>query len=117
MYGNTQITVEEQLRECIQVCNDCHDICEETILHCLETGGEHAKRNHIRIMLDCAEICHTSAEFMVRRSDFHGQVCGACADVCESCAEECERFDNDPMMQRCAQACRTCAESCSEMAV
>jgi hypothetical protein len=79
-------------------------------------GGEHAKPGHIRLLLDCAEICETSANFMLRTSDLHHLTCGVCAEVCTRCAEDCERFVDDIMMQACAQACRHCAESCQEMA-
>lgn len=79
-------------------------------------GGGHARPDHIRLMMDCAEICQTSANFMLRMSDFHGQTCGVCAQVYEQCAVDCERFGDDQMMQQCAEACRSCARSCSEMA-
>jgi hypothetical protein len=117
MNGNTQSMLDERMRECIQECNNCHDICEETMLHCLQMGGEHAEPNHIRTMLDCAEICHTSSDFMIRMSDFHGLVCGICADICQRCANECERFTDDQMMQQCAKACQNCAQSCRDMAI
>lgn len=108
--------LDQQMQECVQECHRCHDICMETISHCLELGGKHAEPSHIRLLMDCAEICQTSANFMLRMSDFHGQTCGVCAQVCESCAEDCERFGDDDMMQRCAETCRACARSCSEMA-
>jgi hypothetical protein len=107
---------DQQMRDCIQECQRCHDICMETITHCLEMGGDHAEPGHIQLLSDCAEICQTSANFMLRTSDFHGQVCGVCAEVCERCAEDCERFEDDEMMQQCAEICRSCARSCSEMA-
>jgi hypothetical protein len=108
--------VDEKMRACIEECHNCHDICTEIITHCLQMGGDHAEPNHIRLLLDCAEICQTSANFMSRMSNFHGQVCGICADVCERCTEDCERFSDDQMMQQCAAFCRSCAQSCREMA-
>lgn len=108
--------VDERMRTCIEECHSCHDICTETVIHCLQMGEDHAESTHIRLLLDCAEICQTSANFMLRMSNFHGQVCGICADVCERCAEDCERFADDEMMQKCAEICRSCAQSCREMA-
>jgi hypothetical protein len=104
------------MRNCIQECQRCHSVCLETIGHCLEMGGEHAQPGHIRLLMDCAEICQTSANFMLRRSDLHGLTCGVCAEVCERCAEDCERFVDDLVMAACAQACRSCARSCRDMA-
>jgi len=79
-------------------------------------GGMHAEEAHIKLLLDCAEICQTSANFMLRSSDLHAEICRACAVVCERCAEDCERMGDDVEMQRCAQTCRRCAESCRQMA-
>jgi hypothetical protein len=87
------------MRASIQEYHRCHDICTETITHCLEMGGDHAEPSHIWLLLDCAEICQTSANFILRMSDFHGQICGVCAEVCERYAEDGERFGDDQMMQ------------------
>lgn len=108
--------IDEKMRTCIQECQNCHDVCLETIHHCLELGGDHAEPNHIRLLMDCVEICQTSANFMLRMSDLHTETCRACAAVCERCAQDCERFEEDEMMQQCARACRSCAQSCRKMA-
>lgn len=105
-----------KMQECINNCQTCHAVCLETTVHCLEMGGKHTEPAHLRLMLDCAEICQTSANFMLRGSNFHGRTCGVCAEVCERCAEDCEKFGDDAMMQACARTCRTCAASCREMA-
>ncbi|MFN3648561.1 MAG: four-helix bundle copper-binding protein [Armatimonadota bacterium] len=107
--------VSPEMRECIDACTSCHQTCVETVTHCLQMGGKHAEADHIRLMLDCAEICETSANFMLRGSDLHQETCRTCAVVCERCAEDCERFDED-FMQRCAEECRNCAEHCRRMA-
>ena len=104
------------MQQCIDECLNCHSICLETVAHCLQQGGKHAEARHIRLLLDCAEICQTSANFMLRGSDLHGRVCAVCAEVCERCATDCERFGDDAQMQACTEACRRCAESCRQMA-
>jgi hypothetical protein len=108
--------ISREMRECIQNCQGCHAICMETMMHCLQMGGQHADPDHIGLMADCAEICQTSANFMLRGSEMHHRTCGVCADVCRRCADDCERIDpGDEMMQRCAEMCRRCAESCTRM--
>jgi hypothetical protein len=107
--------IDPKMRECITNCQDTHSITVETINHCLQMGGKHAEPSHIRLLMDCAQICQTSADFMLRMSDIHPQTCGVCADVCEQCAVDCERFGDDPMMKACAEMCRRCAASCREM--
>ena len=104
-----------EMQECIDNCARCHAVCVETTAHCLELGGRHAEAHHIRLLQDCAQICATSADFMLRGSDLHHHTCGACAEVCERCAEACARIGDDDMMRRCAEACRRCAESCRLM--
>jgi hypothetical protein len=105
-----------QMQECIDNCTRCHAICVETTTHCLEKGGRHAEAGHIRLLMDCAQICATSADFMLRGSDLHRRTCGACAEVCARCADDCERLADDDMMRRCAEECRRGAESCRKMA-
>lgn len=107
--------ISAEMRDCIQECQSCHAVCLETVQHCLQKGGEHAAAEHIRLMLDCVEICQTSANFMLRGSDLHMHTCGTCAEVCDRCAQDCERMADDEMMRRCAEACRRCAASCRQM--
>lgn len=105
-----------EMEHCIARCLECHEVCLQTVGHCLEKGGRHAEAAHIRLLLDCTEICQTSAHFMLRGSDLHTETCRACSVVCERCAEDCLRFGNDPEMKECAEVCRRCAESCAQMA-
>jgi hypothetical protein len=88
----------------------------ETIAYCLQMGGKHADPRHIRLMMDCAQICATSADFMLRGSDFHTRTCGVCAELCAACADSCQQIGpHDAQMQRCVEVCRECATSCRRM--
>ena len=110
-------SMTQEMERCIQECLSCHSICTTTVNHCLGMGGEHASPSHITTLLDCAEICQTSANFMLRGSPLHNRTCGVCAEACERCATECEQMANgDQQMLDCARACRSCAESCRQMA-
>src|SRR6266487_600883 len=104
------------MQQCIQNCTECHRTCVETTAYCLQHGGKHVEADHIKSLLDCAQLCATSADFMVRGSALHPQVCGVCADACTRCAESCEQFGDDAQMKSCAEVCRRCAESCRQMA-
>jgi hypothetical protein len=64
------------MRQCIANCLDCHSLCVETAAHCLTMGGEHAGPKHQRLLHDCAQICQTSADFMLRTIT---RRCAACA--------------------------------------
>jgi hypothetical protein len=102
----------DTLMDCIEDCTDCHAVCIETVTHCLHIGGRYAEPDHIRLLLDCADICQTSANYLLRSSDLHALTCQACAGVCDRCAQDCERLGDDPRVQGCIEACRRCAESC-----
>jgi hypothetical protein len=104
----------ESMQRCIDECLRCHSVClREAMNHCLEAGGKHVEPNHFRLMIACAEICQTSANFMLIGTDLHRRTCAVCAEVCEACARSCEQVGE---MDECVQACRRCAESCREMA-
>ena len=108
----------QEMENCIDNCRSCHEVCLETISHCLEMGGEHANPDHVKLLQDCVQICQTNADFMIRGSSRHMLTCGVCAAICEACADECEKMatgDGADIMQRCADACRRCAESCRQM--
>jgi hypothetical protein len=84
--------------------------------YCLEQGNAHATEAHITLLLDCANACQTSADFMLRGSDEHTRMCAVCAAICQRCAEHCDRFVGDEVMHACAESCRQCADSCEHMA-
>ena len=107
--------MSSDMQQCIQECLSCHSTCLATVQYCLQMGGSHAEVHHITTLLDCAEICQTSANFMLRGSELHTRTCGVCAEICERCAQECERMGDDAQMRACAEACRRCADSCRRM--
>lgn len=108
-------TASQSLQACIQMCQECHTTCLKTLAYCLSQGGEHTEKGHLTTLQDCAQICQTSADFMLRESHLHQHTCQACAEICQHCAEHCSKM-NDEQMQRCAETCRRCAESCRQMA-
>ena len=100
------------MQACISACTRCHEICLQTGMnHCLETGGKHVEPNHFRLLMNCAEICQTSANFMLSGS-LQYSLCGVCAEVCEACAIDCEKIGD---MDECVKACRECAGVCRQM--
>lgn len=103
----------KDMQPCIEACTTCHATCLQTAMnHCLNTGGKHVGADHFRLMMDCAEICQTSANLQLSSSSFHVALCGICADVCEACAKSCEAIGG---MEDCVKACRDCAASCRKI--
>jgi len=105
---------DPEMQACIDLCVECHRVCTATVTWCLGMGGAHAAAEHIRALVDCAQICATSADFMLRGSDHHASTCGACAVICRACADSCDRLEGDEM-KRCAEICLRCADSCLRM--
>jgi hypothetical protein len=111
-----QVEPKNQVEEyMLDLLDRHHRICLETITYCLFKGGVYATERHIRSLQDCAEICKTAANFMIRNSYIQPTICNACADICLRCAEECEWLNNDSLMKACAEACRRCANFCQIM--
>jgi len=106
----------DAMQECIEECLNCHAVCTMTLQHCIATGGEHTEVNLIGILLDCAEICQTSANFMLRGSPYHVVTCAACAELCRACEEACRAVNADEQLAHCGEICAACAESCDRMA-
>ena len=108
------MSMNSDMRACIEQCLRCYSTClEMAMTHCLETGGKHVEPEHFRLMLACAEICRTSAHFMLLNSPHHKHTCRECAEICTECAADCERLGD---MQDCVEASRRCADSCRSMA-
>ena len=117
MHSTQLDSMSLKMQQCIQNCLDCHSNCLSTLSYCMKQGGHHAESAHIALMLDCAEICQTSANFMLRNSALHMRTCNVCAEICDMCAMDCQRFADSAEMQACAEVCHRCAESCRQMAM
>ena len=101
------------MQEAIQACLDCHSMClRMAMTYCAAQGGKHLAAAHLQLMINCAEICQTCANFMLTDSPLHKTVTAACAEVCEACAKSCEQVGG---MQDCIDECRKCERSCKAM--
>ncbi len=106
--------LSSEMQSCVEECLRCYAICLSAAMnHCLEMGGAHVEKKHFTLMMACAEICRTSAHFMLIGTPRHRHTCAECAEVCSECADDCERIGD---MQDCVDACRRCAASCRQMA-
>jgi hypothetical protein len=105
----------QQVEKCIDACLACHILCLRTAAQPgLELGGKHTEAAHFRLMLDCAQICQTTADFLLRGSAVCDILCGTCALVCEACARSCEETGD---LNDCVKAARRCAEICRVLMV
>lgn len=107
----------DPLAEVIHTLTSCADICTACADACL--GEDHVSdlRRCIRLNLDCADSCRTTANMLLRLTEPDQQVLRAaleaCALACRSCAEECARHaEMHEHCRVCAEACRRCEEAC-----
>ena len=107
---------DDEMKKCIQLCQDCHALCTQTVAHCLRLGGRHATPDHIGLLLDCSQICEITAQYLLRGSSLHERICGLCAEACKQCAESCVRTaGDDQIVKQCVEMCGRCADSCERM--
>jgi hypothetical protein len=105
-----------EMQQCIDNCLSCHATCEATFRYALSTDHLETDRTQMLRLLDCAEICRTSADFLLRNSGQHHATCTACAAICAECAEWCARLQRDAILKQCGLVCEACAVSCEGMA-
>ena len=115
MAGAAAQLLSDDLRRCVQATADCHQYSIETIAYCRHRGGAYADATHLRLLLDCAELCQTTTDFILRGSDLSPALCHLCAEVAERSALSCDQFGDDRQTRACAEACRRCALLCREM--
>lgn len=102
-----------ELSTCALTCGSCADAC-------LSEDGVADLRKCIRLNLDCAEICETTAHVLIRQTDYDAPLTKAqlqaCVEACRTCAEECERHAGMHEHCRvCAESCRNCERACQEL--
>ena len=100
-------------QECLRNCSECHDTCLQAAVSNDAAGNISA--GDLKLLLSCAEICRTSADFIDIGSSHQRATCGVCAQVCEACANMC-RESGIESLRSCADVCDRCADSCRRMA-
>ena len=76
MVGTSSPSLSGDLLRGAQACADCYDYCIETLAHCRRRGGAQVDGVLFRRLLDCAEICRVTADFLSRDSDAAITLCG-----------------------------------------
>lgn len=65
------------MTDCVDHCITSHRMCLETAAYVTNQGGALATAALIAMLTDCAEICQTTANSMLRQSTFHRILCRA----------------------------------------
>lgn len=103
----------DALTDCAQACtaDADDDLSESNVAELVKC---------VRLCLDCADICATTAGVTSRQTEFDSSVSRpllqACIASCKSCGDECGRHATMHAHCRvCEQACRRCEQACKKL--
>jgi hypothetical protein len=109
------------LVDSIAACYDCAQACTQCADDCLSEQDVQHLAKCIRLNLDCADICATTARVVSRQTEYDANVSRAmieaCVQACSSCGEECEAHAEHGMehCRVCAEQCRRCEQACRRL--
>ena len=83
------IVTNNHMQSCIDACNKCAQACLECFNACLNEPDLNARKNCVKMLVECAMMCQMSAATMSMGGSFTTEHCQMCAKVCDKCAEEC----------------------------
>lgn len=113
----TRGSMSEDVRTAIEACFRCHRACLEAQQHLIVVDGDLAGPEPMNILLDCAEVCHTTGSLLIRGSARQLLMADLCATVCDECADQWDATAaGDDVLLRCAAECRACAAACRDLA-
>ena len=99
-------------QSCVLALNECRAACLDMVGNSIRMQGYYAELGHVRLLEDCARLCESTVDFLLRGSELAPEMLALCADVCRRSGRDCERFDYDQRLLDCAAACRRSAEAC-----
>jgi len=110
----------EVLAAAIDALTDCAQACTADADDDLSEPNVTDMVKCIRLCLDCADICSTTAGVASRQTDFDANVAKpllqACIASCKSCGDECRLHATMHAHCRvCEQACRRCEQACRQL--
>lgn len=104
--------MEQIALDCITSCEKCRAACIRAVTQSLELGGEYARREHIRLLLDCAEICQVSVNFLLRGSPSAGYFCSIGGRLCDRYVRNYKGLGG---LDECVVACENAAVLCHKL--
>lgn len=109
----------EYLSEVVESCLRCAAVCRICADACLSEDKVAPLVQCIKLNVECANVCQTTANLLVESGTVGGQVelhqLQACLNIVQACAEECAR--HAPMhehCQVCEESCRKCIDACRQ---
>lgn len=110
--GQDQISYQQVL----ETVQNCEAICECTEYSILQMEDTNHRREQLRLLRDCADICTLTAKYIARCSLFAKCIASLCAQICEVCGNHCLQHP-DEQSQICGHVCLHCAQECHAFAM
>ena len=111
-----------ELARCVEACVICATTCTSCADACLSEEMVKELAHCIRINLDCAAICATTGQILLRQTEpewrlLYRQV-QACQAACRACAATCDQHAQmHDHCRVCAAVCRDCEQACDKLLV
>ena len=113
-----RVGISPQVRACIDAASDCYTACTETLTYSLDSGSEVFDQRHLRLLIDCCEVCQTTQNILLRASELSVMLSAVCAEACEKVAAHCRYLDSsDEQLAACAEVCDHTADCCRQLAI
>lgn len=117
---NKPAAKKESLADCVDACVACELACIACADACLGESDVAMFRKCIRLNLDCADVCGTTARLLARLLEADVEILRAqleaCARACATCGAECHRHGSKHAHCKvCGDACVRCDEACRKV--
>jgi hypothetical protein len=100
--GQTAWQVEHPEAQALRLAADA---CNAAFAHVTQQG-EVEDPELLACIVDCVDLCTTTASFIVRGSEHADDLREVCAELAKCVEESCEEYGDDEVLTACADACR-----------
>lgn len=100
--GQTAWQVEHPEAQTLRLAADA---CNAAFAYCTQQD-EIEDPELLACMVDCVDLCTTTASLIVRGSEHADDLREVCAELTKCVEESCEEYGDDEVLTACADACR-----------
>lgn len=104
--------IKKDIADTLAILTLCETACSEFASAAKELPEDLKLRMAISLCRDCEQICHSTYEFLERRSTQIKKILRLCGDLCHKCADELSRIPDIAGSRKCLELCRECAVQC-----
>ena len=113
-----RLGISLRMRRCIEATSDCYTVCTETLNYRLNGGADIPDPEHVRLLIDCCEVCQTTQNSLLRASELGTMLSAVTVEACEKVSESLRAIDgSDEQLEHCADVCDETADCCRELAI